>query len=189
MDILLLQNRNGKLALLARTSLYFADGTVVGYAGREAAFTESSADIEEHPALLAIAQRLEAEERATKVAKVAAVVESKAPHFHAIRAGADLAPFAGITDIDAQIQALQAKSPYTWGDRSDPKVGLKSGAGYGSVVLFSGALSYRFFKQGGRVPHFAPIGTTEAKGLLLGTHELRYIKGGNGFRISLKSAK
>ena len=100
--------------------------------------------------------------------------------------GKDLVKIRQLLDIDAQITAITTSPTFRAAWRCDPKAGLKSKANFGTVVVFNDGLCYRFFKQGGYVPHFAPINGAEAKGLLLGTHELKYIKGGNGFRIAVK---
>ena len=99
--------------------------------------------------------------------------------------GKDLFILGQLKSIEAQFMALRSSYLLQGGRSKDVPIGMKT-KGFGLICVFNGNLSYRFFKQGGRVPHFAPVSETEAKGLILGTHELRYIKGGNGYRIAVK---
>jgi hypothetical protein len=90
-----------------------------------------------------------------------------------------------LKSFDAYLMALRSCAALQGGGARDIPIGLKT-KGYGLVCVFNGNLAYRFFKQGGRVPHFGPVSLDEAKGLIAGTHELKYQKGGRGYRIAVK---
>lgn len=99
--------------------------------------------------------------------------------------GKDLFMLGQLKSFEAQFMALRSSYLLQGGRSKDIPIGMKT-KGFGLICVFNGNLSYRFFKQGGHVPHFAPVSEVEAKGLILGTHELKYIKGGNGYRIAVK---
>ena len=99
--------------------------------------------------------------------------------------GKDLFMLGQLKSFDAYIMALRSCAALQGGGARDIPIGLKT-KGYGLVCVFNGNLAYRFFKQGGRVPHFGPVSDAEAKGLIAGTHELKYQKGGRGYRIAVK---
>ena len=75
------------------------------------------------------------------------------------------------------------KAIKVWGgDRNrDADVGLSINDH--TFVWFGPSLCVRFFKQKGRVPHFAPVTVDQAKLIANGKAELRYIKRSNRFRI------
>lgn len=99
--------------------------------------------------------------------------------------GKDLFMLGQLKSYAAYIMALRSCAVLQGTRYSDIPIGIKT-KGFGLICVFNGKLSYRFFKQGGRVPNFAPVSDQEAQGLISGTHQLKYIKGSSEYRISPK---
>lgn len=95
----------------------------------------------------------------------------------------DVVQIGQLASLKQKIAAFFSDSTLQGGGSRDCPVGLKCKSGPGLVCVFNRKLSYRFFKQGGYRPNFAPITDAEAEGLVEGRLELRYLKGTGAFKV------
>ncbi len=105
-----------------------------------------------------------------------------------VGATADIVGFAELGPVQALRAIDRMGAGCGWAARSkltEARLCVRAVGGkmHGCLAPANGSLVYRFFKQGGSVPHFLPVSAEDAVALLEGRKQLRYTKGGNTARL------